>query len=352
MTETPTPAPPIPPPPRLSVVIPMFNESANIDPLLDRLFPALDSIGEPFEVVTVDDGSRDDTLARLRARAALRKELRVVPLARNFGQHAAVLAGFDASRGEWIVTLDADLQNPPEEVPKLVAQLKAGHDLVNTYREARQDSWFRLTASRWINRIARRASGIMLRDFGCMLRGYGRDVVTALTRRREIGTFIPAVAMLYARRPVEIPVAHAARASGVSNYPLRKLLSLQLDLITSVSLAPLRALFTIGGILGAAGVGFAILLLATRIYFGAGWAGDGVFTVFAVLFFFVGAQFAALGLIGEYVGRIYQEVRDRPVYLVQRDPSAPSTGTPGADAGYPAGRSTSDRHLVSSEARG
>ncbi len=332
--------------PRVSVVIPLFNEARNVDPLLDRLLATLDGLGEPFEVVAVDDGSRDDTLALLRARAASRPELRVVPLARNFGQHAAVLAGFDAAQGAWVVTLDADLQNPPEEVPRLVALLREGHDLVNTYREQRQDSWFRLTASRWINRLARRASGILLRDFGCMLRGYGRDVVDSLTRRRELNTFIPAVAMLYARRPVEIPVAHAPRATGTSNYSLRKLLSLQLDLITSVSLMPLRALFTVGALLSAAGVGMSALLLALRLSYGPGWAVDGVFTVFGVLFFFVGAQFAALGLIGEYVGRIYQEVRDRPVYLVQREPNVPP-----AESMTPHARSTSDRLTAPTRAR-
>jgi undecaprenyl-phosphate 4-deoxy-4-formamido-L-arabinose transferase len=327
--------------PRVSIVIPMLNESRNIDPLFARLFPVLDGLGEPFEVVCVDDGSTDDTLAKLRAHAAKRPELRPLPLARNFGQHAAVLAGFDATRGDWVVTLDADLQNPPEEVPRLVAAMREGHDLVNTWREDRKDSAFRMTASRWINRIARRASGIELRDFGCMLRGYDRRVVDHLTRRREIGTFIPAVAMLYAKAPTEVPVQHAQRASGVSNYSLLKLLRLQLDLITSISLAPLRALFAFGTFSAGAGVAFGLLLVAVRLWYGADWAGQGVFTIFAVLFFFVGAQFLALGLLGEYIGRIYQEVRDRPVYLLKGSPAE-------ARDGRPAERATSDRLPIDS----
>jgi undecaprenyl-phosphate 4-deoxy-4-formamido-L-arabinose transferase len=315
------------PKPRISIVIPMLNEEKNIPALFDRLFRVMRGMSESFEVLCVDDGSRDRTLELLDAAAKANPELRVLSFARNFGQHAAVMAGFDASRGDWIITLDADLQNPPEEIPKLVEAFRQGYDVINTIREGRQDTWFRKTASRMTNAMVRKFSGIRLSDFGCMLRGYHHDVVSPMRQRKEFRTFIPALAMLYARRPTEIMVKHAAREQGVSNYSLRKLFSLQLDLITSFSIAPLRALFILGWIIAALGLGFAVFLLVQRIIQGPEWAAQGVFTLFAVLFFFVGAQFLAFGLLGEYIGRIYQEVRDRPTYLLlRRDSEGPGGG--------------------------
>jgi undecaprenyl-phosphate 4-deoxy-4-formamido-L-arabinose transferase len=312
---------------RVSVVIPMLNEARNLAPLFARLFPVLEGLAEPFEVICIDDGSTDDTLALLRAEQAQHPQVRVLSFARNFGQHAAVMAGFEASRGEWVITIDADLQNPPEEIPHLVAAFREGHDLVNTYREGRQDTFFRRAASRITNALVRRFSGIRLRDFGCMLRGYHRDVVVPMTRRKEFRTFIPALAMLYARSPVEIPVRHAARERGASNYSLLRLFSLQLDLVTSFSLAPLRMLFVLGWLVALLGMGFGALLIVLRILHGPHWAAEGIFTLFAILFFFVGAQFIAFGLLGEYIGRIYQEVRSRPTYLLRRE-EEPRAGDP------------------------
>jgi len=313
--------------PCLSLVIPMLNESANIPALFARLFPVLDVLretrGVTSEVIAVDDGSTDGTQAVLRAQQLEHGELRIVSFARNFGQHAAVMAGFEAARGEWVVTLDADLQNPPEEIPRLVEAFFLGHDLVNTWRTDRDDSRFRRAASGLVNRLMRRFSGIALRDFGCMLRGYHRRVIDPMIRRREYHTFIPALATLHAQNPIEIPVAHSARGAGRSNYSLRRLLALQLDLVTSFSVAPLRLLFVLGSVIAALGMLFGALLLVLRLLQGPEWAVSGVFTLFAVLFFLVGAQFVAFGLLGEYLGRIYQEVRDRPPYLVRETLEAP-----------------------------
>jgi undecaprenyl-phosphate 4-deoxy-4-formamido-L-arabinose transferase len=224
------------------------------------------------------------------------------------------------------VTLDADLQNPPEEVRRVVAALRDGHDLVNTWREARRDTAFRRRASALANRLIRACSGIELRDFGCMLRGYHRSVVEPMLRRPEIQTFIPALATLYARQPVEIAIRHAERARGESAYSLRRLLGLQLDLLAGFSVAPLRLLFALGAGVAAAGIGFGLLLLALRLCLGSAWAAEGVFTLFAILFVFVGAQFIAFGLLGEYVGRIFQHVRERPAYLIQTRHPAPRDG--------------------------
>jgi len=239
-----------------------------------------------------------------------------VALARNFGQHAAIMAGFAQSHGRWVITLDADLQNPPEEIPKLVNAFQAGHDLVGTVRIERQDTRFRKWASRLNNRLITRISGISLQDFGCMLRGYSREVVNGILANPEYRAFLPALATFFARNPVEIPVSHAERAGGASKYSLLKLFSLQLDLLTGFSLWPLRALFFMGTGVACLGFLLGLLILALRLYYGPGWAAEGVFTLFALLFCLIGAQFFAFGLLGEYIGRIFQSVRKRPPYIL------------------------------------
>jgi undecaprenyl-phosphate 4-deoxy-4-formamido-L-arabinose transferase len=310
------------PEPTISIVIPIFNEASNLPLLCERLFPVLDGLKEPFEVIAVDDGSSDDSLAILRREQEKRPELRLLSLARNFGQHAAVLAGFDEARGEWIVTIDADLQNPPEEIPKVVEAFRQGYDIVNTVRQGRHDTLFRRLASRFNSWLTRCLSGVSLKDFGCMLRGYHKSVVEPIARRQELRAYIPALGMLYARNPVEIPVAHSERAAGRSKYSLRKLLRLQLDLMTTFSISPLRLLFTLGGMIALFSMLFGAFLLIMRLVYGSIWAAQGVFTLFALVFFFIGAQFIAFGLLGEYIGRIYLEVRQRPAYLLREEYSA------------------------------
>lgn len=304
----------------LSVVIPVYEEEQNLPVLLERLMPVLRGLGRAFEVVFVDDGSHDRTLALLLEARGRDPEIVVRSFARNFGQHAAVLAGFTAARGEFVVTLDADLQNPPEEIPRLIEQWLAGHDLVGTIRAQRADSWFRKRASAIVNRMTRRMSGIDLHDFGCMLRGYSREIALKIAERREMHTFIPAMGYLYARSPVEIEVGHEARHQGRSKYSLLRLFRLHLDLMTGFSLAPLRLLLSVGAVIAAAGILFGLTLITLRLIRGPDWAVQGVFTLFAILFVFVGAQFIAFGLLGEYIGRMFQVVRERPVYVLRRLP--------------------------------
>ncbi len=304
--------------PELSIVIPMYNEEQSIRELFRRLFKVLSSLPESWEVVCINDGSSDRTLEILLEEQEKRPGLVVVDLARNFGQHAAVMAGFSESRGRWVITMDADLQNPPEEIPAILECFRRGHDLVGTVRMGRQDTAFRRWASRITNRIITRISGIKLKDFGCMLRGYSREVVNGILENPEYRTFIPALATFFAHNPVEIPVGHEDRAAGESKYSMLKLFSLQLDLMTGFSMWPLRILFFVGTVIAIAGVLLGVLLVAMRIMLGSGWAAEGVFTLFAVLFFFVGGQFFALGLLGEYIGRIFQAVRKRPSFLVGR----------------------------------
>ena len=303
----------------LSVVIPVFNEEENLDELIRRCLLACDRTGCCFEIVLVDDGSSDSSAEKIDT-AAKNNPGKVVGvfLNRNYGQHAAVIAGFEQSKGNIIITLDADLQNPPEEIPRLVDAMDKGYDVVGTVRLQRQDTLFRRMASAIINKGVQKATGVMMHDYGCMLRAYRRHIVEAMLKCREHSTFIPILANSFARTTTEIPVKHEARKLGQSKYSLMKLAMLHFDLLTSMTTFPLRLLSILGGIISAAGIGFGFFLLLMRIYYGAKWAAEGIFTLFAILFIFVGAQFIAMGLLGEYIGRIYHDVRARPRFFVQR----------------------------------
>jgi undecaprenyl-phosphate 4-deoxy-4-formamido-L-arabinose transferase len=304
-------------PRKVSVVVPVYNEEANLPALLPRLLPVMKAMSRQFEVVFVDDGSRDRSLEILKKAAGENADtVKVVELVRNAGQHMAIMAAFTATDGEYVITLDADLQNPPEEIPRLVAEMDAGHDVVGTVRASRKDNVFRRAASRLVNRTTALMTGMHLNDYGCMLRGYHRDVVDVMTASDEISTFIPALAQQYARRPVEITVAHEERKAGESKYSLYRLVRLNFDLMTGFSVVPLQ-LFTLFGFLTAlSGVGFGVFLLVRRLIVGA--EVEGVFTLFALAFVVMGVLMAGIGIVGEYVGRIYQQVRGRPRFLIRR----------------------------------
>lgn len=303
----------------LSVVIPVFNEEENLDELIRRCLLACDQTRCRFEIVLVNDGSSDGSAEKIDA-AAKNNPGKVVGvfLNRNYGQHAAVIAGFEQSKGDVVITLDADLQNPPEEIPRLVDAMDKGYDVVGTVRLQRQDTLFRRVASAIINKAVQKSTGVMMHDYGCMLRAYRRHIVEAILMCREHSTFIPILANSFARATTEIDVGHEARKQGQSKYSLMKLVMLHFDLLTSMTTFPLRLLSILGGIVSSAGIGFGLFLLLMRIYYGSEWAAQGVFTLFAILFIFVGAQFIAMGLLGEYIGRIYHDVRARPRYFVQR----------------------------------
>ncbi len=305
-------------PVELSLVIPVYNEEVNLDELIRRCMQVCSGLQRPFEIVLVDDGSADASPSMI-ADAAVRHTGRVIGvlLNRNYGQHAAVMAGFAHSRGEVVVTLDADLQNPPEEIPKLLGPIDAGCDVVGSVRQNRHDTRFRRLSSRLVNYVVRRATGVQMHDYGCMLRAYRRPVVDAMLRCHERSTFIPVLANGFASRTAEVDVAHAGRGEDQSKYTLWKLLNLQFDLLTSMSAFPLRLLSVLGGGVALLGFVFSLVLLTARLFYGAQWAVEGVFTLFAVLFVFVGMQLLGLGLLGEYIGRIYNDVRARPRYFVR-----------------------------------
>jgi undecaprenyl-phosphate 4-deoxy-4-formamido-L-arabinose transferase len=302
----------------VSVVIPVYNEEASLPELLRRTLAACEQLPCDYELVLVDDGSRDHSAELLTAAAqAADSKVIAVILNRNYGQHSAVMAGFETARGDLVITLDADLQNPPEEIPRLVATAAEGYDVVGTIRVNRQDSFFRKAASRIINRLVKRATGQDMVDYGCMLRAYRRSIIDAMLQCQERSTFIPILANSFARQTIELPVQHAEREHGESKYDLLKLINLMFDLITCMTTAPLRLLSLLGGAIAGFGFALALLLLLLRFMLGAMWAADGVFTLFALLFVFIGAQFVGLGLLGEYIGRIYTDVRARPRYFIQ-----------------------------------
>jgi undecaprenyl-phosphate 4-deoxy-4-formamido-L-arabinose transferase len=301
--------------PQLSIVIPVFNEESCLPALFARLYPALDAVGRTYECIFVDDGSTDRSVALLRQMFQRRPDhTRLVILRGNFGQHAAIMAAFERARGELIVTLDADLQNPPEEIARVVARFEEGYDYVGTIREQRQDSWWRRKASAAMNALRERISGIRMTDQGCMLRGYSRAIVDAINQTREVSTFLPALGSLYALRATEIPVKHDERQGGESKYSLYRLIRLNFDLMTGFSIAPLQFFSMAGSVISLLSVLFVVFLAIRRVWVGS--EAQGVFTLFAIVFLLIGVTLFGIGLLGEYIGRIYLQVRQRPRYLV------------------------------------
>jgi undecaprenyl-phosphate 4-deoxy-4-formamido-L-arabinose transferase len=301
--------------PHLSIVIPVYNEEANLPLLFTRLYGTLDRLACSWECVFVDDGSKDHSVALLRAQYQARPlHTRVIIFRRNFGQHSAIMAGFEAAQGEVIITLDADLQNPPEEIPNLLAAADAGHDYVGTIRKGRQDHWARTFLSRRINALRDRMTPIRITDQGCMLRAYSRHVIDAVISSEEVNTFIPALAYLYARNPVEIEVQHEARHAGESKYSFYQLIRLNFDLMTGFTVVPLQLFSMLGMIVSGVSLLLFVYLILDRILHGPDV--QGVFTLFALVFFLLGLALFGIGLIGEYVGRTYEQVRGRPRYLI------------------------------------
>ena len=301
----------------LSVVVPVYNEEAVLTALFARLYPALDALGVSYEIVFINDGSRDRSAQLLAEQFEVRPDVtRVILFNGNFGQHRAILAGFDHARGERVVTLDADLQNPPEDIVRLVAALDAGHDYVGSIRRTRQDVAWRRWASKAMNRLRARITRIEMTDQGCMMRAYSRNIVQLINQCGEMNTFIPALAFQFARNPTEIEVGHEDRHAGESKYSLYSLIRLNFDLITGFSIAPLQY-FTMFAMLCCVGSGVFVVTLAIRRIFFDYTAAEGLFTLFGVLFFLMSVALVGIGLIGEYVGRTYQVVRARQRYHVR-----------------------------------
>ena len=303
-------------PPEISVIIPVYNEEEGLQALFDRLYPALDALDAAYEIVFVNDGSRDRSAAILRGQFQKRPDVtRVILFNGNFGQHKAIMAGFEHCRGNRIVTLDADLQNPPEDIKTLLAKMDEGHDYIGSIRRSRSDSAWRHVASRAMNTLRERITHIKMTDQGCMLRAYSRDIIDAINQCREVNTFIPALAYTFAHSPAEVVVGHEERAVGESKYSLYSLIRLNFDLMTGFSLVPLQLFSFTGIVVSLLSALFVVFLFIRRLVVGP--EAEGMFTLFAIAFFLIGVTLFGIGLLGEYVGRIYQEVRHRPRYLIQ-----------------------------------
>lgn len=304
--------------PYISVVIPVHNEQEVLEELYSRLTLALDKIGKPYEIILTNDGSTDKSMSMLMDLHRRRPDqIRIIEFNGNFGQHMAIMAGFERVRGEIVITMDADLQNPPEEISKLVDAMEAGHDVINTYRMDRQDSLWRLKVSKWHNQIREMMMPkLKMKDEGCMLRAYRRNIVDLMASTGESTTFIPALALTYAANPTEVGVMHAERSAGTSSYNLYKLIRYNFDLVTGFSVFPLQVFTMIGLVISLFSFSFVVFLGLRRLIVGP--EVEGVFTLFAILFFLCGIVLFGLGIVGEYVGRIYQEVRKRPRFVVRR----------------------------------
>jgi undecaprenyl-phosphate 4-deoxy-4-formamido-L-arabinose transferase len=306
-------------PAMVSVVVPVYNEEAGLAALFARLYPVLDALQVPYEVIFVNDGSRDRSAAILKDQYLARPDVtRVVLFNANYGQHLAIIAGFERVRGERVVTLDADLQNPPEEIARLLAAMDAGHDYVGGVRLTREDAWWRRVASRAMNRLRERITRIRMTDQGCMLRAYSRDIVDAVVDSREVSAYIPALAYTFAHNPTEIEVAHEERSAGESKYSLYQLIRLNFDLVTGFSLVPLQLFSMFGMLVSVGALATYVGVIAYRLVTGewhqalyALWDRD------ILQFFLIGMVLFGLGIVGEYVGRIYQQVRARPRFTVR-----------------------------------
>jgi len=300
----------------LSVVIPVYNEQDNLKNLTARVMKVCDGLHHAYEIIFINDGSRDNSYEMLNIlQEKHAKHIRVVHFNGNFGQHMAVMAGFEYSRGEIVVTLDADLQNPPEEIPKLLAEIEKGHDSVGGIRIDRQDSYFRKWASKLNNKIRYFLTGIKMTDQGCMLRAYNRKVVDLMVSSYERAAFIPALAYTLSANPTEVEVDHSDREAGTSKYNLYKLLRLNFDLMTGFSLLPLQIFTLVGMLISMCSFLFVIYMFMRRIIVGP--EADGLFTLFAILYFLIGIVLMGLGIMGEYIGRIHQNSRSRPKFIIQ-----------------------------------
>ncbi|NJC89141.1 MAG: glycosyltransferase family 2 protein [Desulfuromonas sp.] len=307
---------------KLTIVVPVFNEEENLPELCRQVFSSLDRHSIPAEVIFVDDGSRDRSFAILQEMAARESRARVIRFARNYGQTAAMAAGFAAARGEVVVPLDADLQNNPDDIPRLLARIDEGYDVVSGWRKSRQDRFLsRRLPSILANHLISVITHVHLHDYGCTLKAYRREVLEKINLYGELHRFVPALAFQVGARVTEIPVDHRPRLAGVSKYGIDRTLRVVLDLVTvkfllKYATRPLQLFgkWAFGaGLLS--GVTFALTLW---MKFAEGLSMNrNPLLILSALLLFSAVQFIALGLLGELVTRTYHEVQDKPIYTIR-----------------------------------
>jgi len=317
--------------PELSVVIPVFNESPNVRRLYDELTEVLGAYARPYELVIVDDGSRDDTFAQLAAAQASDPRLRVIRFRRNFGQTAAFAAGIAHARGRLIVLSDGDLQNDPRDIPQMVARIEAGHDIVCGWRKDRKDTFVtRRLPSIIANRIISWATGVALHDYGCSLKVFRAEVIKPLRLYGEMHRFLPAIASQLGVSIDEVVVNHRARQAGTSKYGLGRTVRVVLDLATvkfllNYSTRPLQIFGLLGLVALALGVGITGWLGYVRLFAGQS-IGDRPLLLLGVMLLFIGVQLVTFGLLAELLARTYYESQDKPTYVIRevREAAAPA----------------------------
>lgn len=299
--------------PEISVVVPVFNEAPNLERLHAELTAALEPLGRAYEVIAVDDGSRDESFSVMRKIHAADPRFRVVRLARNFGQNPALYAGFAQARGTVVVTIDADLQNPPAEIPKLLAKLEEGYDVVQGWRERRKDNPLRRAASAAINAVVRRLTRSDIRDLGSGIKAYRREVIDRLALATHHARYLPAETAWLGVHVGDVKVEHRSRHAGESKYGLGALLRVNFDMIASVSTAPVQLIGLVGAACSLIGFGMAAFILYMRIIYGNY---NPLATVSALFFILGGVQMLCTSILCEYISRIHVEVQQRPYFIV------------------------------------
>lgn len=313
--------------PRLSIAVPIFNEVESLASLVERLIASVAPLGLTYEILLIDDGSTDGSSALLDRLAGDYPQLRVLHFRRNFGQTAALAAGLDHARGETIVTLDADLQNDPADIPLLLAKIDEGYDVVSGWRKNRRDEGPRMFVSRVANRLISKITGVALNDYGCTLKAYRRSVIKDVRLYGEMHRFIPAWANWVGARVVEVPVRHYPRQFGQSKYGMGRIYKVMLDLLTVMfmmrfSTKPIRIFGGVGLITGALGVASFLAVLLMKILLGMDMTGNPFFLI-GILLTFSAVQLLALGLLGEINVRTYHESQGKSIYYLREPGEGP-----------------------------
>jgi len=308
---------------KVSIIVPIYNERRNLEPFLDALFRALEPTGEEFEILLIDDGSIDGSGPYLESLPEKDSRIRVIQFRRNFGQTAAMAAGFDYAQGNILIPMDADMQNDPLDIPSILAKLREGYDVVSCWRQNRQDTWLtRKLPSKLANSLISYISGVHLHDYGCTLKGYRREVVEHIRLYGEMHRFIPVYASWAGAKVAEIPVRHHPRLSGSSKYGLSRTFKVVLDLITvkmlgSYSTKPMYFFGGVGLFSCAGGFLFALLTLFDK-YFNNVKAHNNPLLLLAVFLFLLGVQFVLMGLVAELLIRTYFESQGKAPYIVRK----------------------------------
>lgn len=300
----------------LSVVVPVYNEEESLQALSDRLMPVLESLKKPYEVIYTNDGSKDKSLEILqKLHKQYPDQVRIIDFMGNFGQHMAIMAAFEQSRGKVVINLDADLQNPPEEIHKLLEKVEQGHDVVGSYRLKRSDNPLRHWGSRFANMVRGFITDAKMKDQGCMFRAYTRPIVDQVVQGGESHTFIPVLAWRLAHNPAEVGLRHDAREQGDSKYSLYHLIRVAIDLATSFSLVPIQFFTFFGMIVSSLSFLLVLYMIGRRLIVGP--EAEGVFTLLTIVIFLISVAIMGIGIIGEYVGRMYQSTSKRHRFVIR-----------------------------------